>query len=271
MFDIKRLQNVHLEIADEIHRVCRVNKIDYSIVAGTLLGAIRHQGFIPWDDDFDIGMTRENYNKFLRSLDQSLDKNFYSMTLENNQNYGTPILKIMKKGTQVKEGNLPDTIKDYGIFIDVFPFDNVPNSRLKRFHHNISTEIYKKLLLAKSNYKLDLNGNGLKNFIYQMLKGVVHLLPRDFIVKRLNKNMIRYNKQASKYLTNIGGSYGYSKETIKADWFKSLSLKQFEDRQYFSFEAFEEYLIALYGDYMELPPENERYDRHAYESIDFKQ
>lgn len=267
MSDLARLHTIQLEIMDEIHRICEQNKINYSLIAGSLLGAIRHEGFIPWDDDLDVGMKRDQYEKFLSALEYDLNDNYYIMSLEDHNQYGVPFIKVMKKNTAIKEGNLPDDFKNYGIFIDVFPFDNVPKNKIRKTYHDVVTEILKKLLLAQSGYNLKLGK--VNHLIYQVLKPLSKLFSRNFLIQHLERNIQRYNDRNSNYLTNIGGSYGYTQETIKKEWFNRLVKYKFENRQYWGFKDYDAYLTGLYGDYLQLPDENDRYDRHDYDEITF--
>ncbi len=268
MTELEKLHLVHLELADELHRICVENNINYFIVAGTLLGAIRHEGFIPWDDDFDLGMLRNDYEKFKEVLKKELHDDYYFMDMDNNEHYSLPFIKLMKKNTLIAEGNLPDNLENYGIFIDVFPFDSVPNNSLKKQYHKITTEVYKKLLLAKNNYKINISSS-IKSVFYTVLKLISKLFSNNFLKKRLNYISSKYNNEESEFITNIGGAYGYSKETIQRSWTQSLKLYDFAGRKYYSFSNYDAYLTNLYGNYMELPPVEDRGDRHAYQYIIF--
>ncbi|CAM3563473.1 phosphorylcholine transferase LicD [Erysipelothrix urinaevulpis] len=268
MTELDKLHTVHLELADELHRICLENNIEYFLIAGTLLGAVRHKGFIPWDDDFDIGLKRTEYNRLLEVLKFDLNSKYYTMTMSNNERFSLPFLKLMKKDTLLGEANLPDDIDDYGIFIDVFPFDVVPENEKDYKKHKRKTEFYKKMLLIKNNYKLNLHSMSRK-IIYYILKTFSLFLSNANLKKKLEIQCTLYESPTSNKRTNLGGAYGYDHETISTNYFNELELYDFEGRKYYSFKDYDGYLTQFYGDYMQLPPKEERGDRHNYKYIVF--
>ena len=148
-FDIskKKLQTAILMIAKEIVRLCDENNIPYFINGGTQLGAIRHKGFIPWDDDFDIGMRRADYEKFLKVCEEQLDHNKYFLQTEDTEkNYAFYFAKIQLKGTSIIEDFSKNVQIEHGIFVDIFPYDNIPDN-------------YPKYVI--SNDTLDFSQNGI--------------------------------------------------------------------------------------------------------------
>lgn len=270
MTELEKLHSVHLEIADELHRVCVENDIEYFLAAGTFLGAIRHKGFIPWDDDFDAGMTRENFEKFIKIVKDKISDNFYYISTNTNDKYALPFIKIMKKHTQLRESSAPLDLNEYGIFIDVFIFDSVPESKLAQFHHNVSTQICKKLLLAKNNYRLDLNSRPIKRIVYKGLSLITKVIPKELIAKSMHKNISRYQDEQSDFLTNVGEYYSnYNSEMISRKDISNLKLYDFEEHQYYGFVEYDRYLKGLYGDYMQFPPLAEQTGQHNYESVNF--
>jgi len=127
--EVKKIQAVALDILIEIDRICEKNNIEYTLACGTALGAIRHQGFIPWDDDLDIGMTRENYKKFLIALKEDLGNDYYYHCFETDHRYNVliPSMKVRKKGTYILERNslLKHHCDGDGLFVDVFIYDHI--------------------------------------------------------------------------------------------------------------------------------------------------
>ena len=143
----KKLQTAILMIAKEIVRLCDENNIPYFINGGTQLGAVRHKGFIPWDDDFDIGMRRADYEKFLKVCEEQLDHNKYFLQTEDTEkNYDFYFAKIQLKVTSIIEDFSKNVQIEHGIFVDIFPYDNIPDN-------------YPKYVI--SNDTLDFSQNGI--------------------------------------------------------------------------------------------------------------
>lgn len=153
---VRMLQLKLLEIIKEIDRVCKKNNIKYHLAGGSCLGAVRHHGFIPWDDDMDIAMTRKEYKKFIKALDKDLDSKFVYHCYEKNKKYPVtwPAMKIRMKNTYIRELNklLPNTCKDCdGIFIDVFIYDYMSNNRILDFPLRIINTIMMPIIVLFEN------------------------------------------------------------------------------------------------------------------------
>ena len=129
---LRQVQLTQLSIAKEIKRICDDHDIEYFLDSGTLLGAVRHKGFIPWDDDMDIAMTRENYDKFLAVAKVELDSRFFLQTWETDKNYPMPFAKIRLNGTKYVENVFEKAQMHQGIYVDVFPYDVWPQKKRKQ-------------------------------------------------------------------------------------------------------------------------------------------
>lgn len=265
---LPKLHSCQLIIAREIKRICEKHNIKYFIIAGTLLGAVRHGGFIPWDDDMDIGMLREDYEKFLKVAKTDLGADFFLQTPETDKNYGLPFAKILLNGTVLVEATAGSNAKK-GIFIDIFPFDVAPQNEADRENHNKQTYFYKRLLLAKLNYNVCAKNDYVKRAVYFALKILSAFYSHDKLVAKLEGEITRYNNQQSEDIVNIGGAYGYKKETIKADWVRDTVEIPFEDMTISAPVDYIKYLETFYGDYMTPPPEDKRYNRHSVTELDF--
>lgn len=265
---LPKLHNCQLIIAREIKRLCDKHNIKYFIIAGTLLGAIRHGGFIPWDDDMDVGMLREDYEKFLKVAKTELGADFFLQTPETDKNYGLPFAKILLNGTLLVEATAGSNAKK-GIFVDVFPFDVAPENEADRENHNKKTYFYKRLLLAKLNYNVCAKNDYVKRAVYFVLKIMSAFYSHDKLVKKLESEITRYNNSKTEDIVNIGGAYGYKKETIKADWVRDTVEIPFEDMTISAPVDYIKYLETFYGDYMTPPPEDKRYNRHSITELDF--
>ncbi len=266
---LPKLHNCQLIIAREIKRICDENNIKYFIIAGTLLGAVRHGGFIPWDDDMDIGMLREDYEKFLKIAKKDLGDDFFLQTPETDKSYGLNFAKVLLKGTMLMEESTASNNAKKGIFVDIFPFDVAPESEADRENHNKKTYFYRRLLLAKRNYNIAGKKEYVKRIVYFILKIMSVFFSHDGLVKKLDSEITRYNNQKTEDIVNIGGAYGYKKETIKANWVRETVEIPFEDMTISAPIDYIKYLETFYGDYMTPPPEDKRYNRHSVREIDF--
>jgi len=123
---MEEIHKIQFEMALEVKRICQNHNIEYFLIAGTLLGAVRHKGFIPWDDDLDIGMLRIDYNKFISLAPIEMDKKYVLQTWDTDPGFALPSAKLRKSGTKYIERNSQKANIHNGIFIDIFPFDNAP-------------------------------------------------------------------------------------------------------------------------------------------------
>ena len=129
---LRKVQLLELEIAKELKRICEKNNIKFFFLWGSLLGAVRHQGFIPWDDDMDFGMLREDYEKLIEACKTDLDERFFLQTWDTDSNYPFSYAKLRLKGTHFIEQFAGNSMLNDGIFIDIFPLDNAPDTCVKR-------------------------------------------------------------------------------------------------------------------------------------------
>lgn len=267
---LPKLHRCELLIVNEVKRLCDENGIKYFMIAGTLLGAIRHKGFIPWDDDMDIGMLREDYERFINIAKTDLDSRFFLQTPETDSAYGLNFAKILLKDTVLEEENGSNSSVK-GISIDVFPFDAVPESAEEEKKHKRKTYFFRRLLLAKQNYNVCSKNDYVKRAVYGVLKIISAFYSLERLCERLDRECGRYNTpgKTPERIVNIGGAYGYDKETILREWVDSTVLLPFEEITLAAPAEYKAYLEYFYGDYMTPPPENKRYNRHSIKKVDF--
>jgi lipopolysaccharide cholinephosphotransferase len=247
---LKEEQELEFRILLHFDSFCKSNSINYSLYAGTMLGAVRHKGFIPWDDDIDVLMTRENYNKFL-SLYKS--GNSYSLINYSKSKRCTSILfsKIFDNNTVAEEPNVK-MIPGEGVWLDIFPIDYISNNKLKRFFTNLHFFLVDKLIYARSAKKPTLP--------YQLLKTFAFWKTNKSLLTSLDKYSCKAKK--SNYLKNLtmirGGEIKNDKK-FPASYFSQYSMLEFCGHNFQCLTQYDQMLKIEYGDYMTLPPANERY------------
>lgn len=265
----KKLHSCQLLLATELKRICKKHNIKYFMIAGTLLGAVRHKGFIPWDDDMDFAIMRKDYSRFLNICKTELGDNFILQDIFSDSDYALPVAKLLLKGTKFTERNAVKNKSQKGIFIDIFPFDSIPDGDEQRKKHNKSTYFLKRLFLAKQGYTIAEKGQILKSLVYFMLKILSLFVSKKYIRSRLDNELRRYENENTKKVAALGGAYGYTKESVERKWFDETVELTFEDITLAAPKNYVDYLTYFYGDYMTPPPEDKRYNRHGAVELDF--
>lgn len=244
----RKLQLRILDIVKDVDKICRENDIDYYILYGSALGAIRHQGFIPWDDDFDIGMTFDNYVKFLEICDKKLDKNkYYVQTPEKEKNYYLSFSKIRDiRTTLIEEGNENiDIVRS--VYIDVFPLVGIPNNKIKE-----------RILKINRAFMLSANMNVINNkFLRCIFDIILKIFGRRKILKYTTKRCFKYNTNDCEYWCSIADGDGYIQNKIKREIYGKPKYVKFEDIMLPVPENTDKYLKNIYGDYMKIPSEEQ--------------
>lgn len=266
---LRKLQLTQVEILDEIVRVCNNLEIDYYLAYGTLLGAVRHKGFIPWDDDLDIQIKRDDYNKFVKYAPKELSSKYMFVDANTEKNYGLCYGKVVKKDTLYLEYNAPKKLCN-GIFVDVFPLETLGdvasegNDLLKNYCR------YKQFLLAKCGYRLT-DGSLKNNIRCIMLKAASAMYTKKKLLEKIAVEEEKIRSTGKNYVDVISSSsYGYGlKKHLPADWYSDNVYLEFERKQYKCPKYWHEVLTEEYGDYMQLPPVESRQNRHLIVKLDF--
>ncbi len=256
-----------LDMLAELDRICKINDIPYFAVGGTLIGAIRHDGFIPWDDDIDVGMLRDNYEKFKKVCQNELSKEYSLFDWNRDTLSPLPFLKMKIKGSHYREELSKKTEMNDEIFIDIFPFDNAPDNKILQMRQGIINTFLKKILLLKYGFSID-GDSIIKKVVYLPFKLVSKLNKEKKWKELFDKNAQRYNNINTTKVVNLCGAYSYKKELKDRYYLESLILHKFEGLMISIPENYDSYLREVYGDYMVLPPESQRVSRHGVSFID---
>lgn len=266
---LRKCQLLQLETANEIKRICQKHEIPYSLIAGTLLGAVRHKGFIPWDDDLDVGMLRADYDRFLQVAPTELGDKYFLQTWDTDPRFGLPIAKVRLNNTEYVEKNSQNVPIHSGIYVDVFPFDNLADDLKKRKKQKTMCRYYFHLLLNKAGYDYVEKSNKKKYMIAKLFGFLSFFTSYEKLHKQYLKWMTKYNGVQTDKIITFGGASSPEKETLSAEWMQKLQQLSFEDTEFSAFAQWDAYLTHFYGDYMTPPPEDKRYLGHGIVKVDF--
>lgn len=261
MEDIQSLHKVDLEIVKNVILICEKYHLQYFMLGGTMLGAIRHKGFIPWDDDIDLGMPRKDYEKFLEIAKDELPEYLNVVNYKNTPNYQYYITRIQDTNVKVIEERIGNDAKFTYASIDIFPLDGSPNNTLMRkvfffrvlFHRALMSLCYKDSIDRKRR----------RSFLEKILLAILEVTPIEklttpFIQKeKIDQLLKKYDFDKSEFVGNIMGAYR-TKEVVPRTWYGKGKKYQFEDIELVGIEKFQDYLTHTYGDYMRLPPVEDR-------------
>ena len=267
--DLRKAQLLMLKILKEVHRVCEDNGIRYFLSDGTLIGAVRHNGFIPWDDDLDIGMLREDYEKFIDFAPEKFGKEFCLQIYKTDCGYGYQYGKVLLSGTKWIEHVATHTTRLYaGIYIDIFPYDKIPTGRLKQEFLSFTYKFWKSQVLIKQKYVFYRDIHGFFHKSYFIVKKAIGLLfSLDYLVKKRDSICIRYKDRDKNFcITKYGGNFWKNQNRYES--FANLVLHTFEDSEFYIPSDYDSILTNLYGDYMTLPPLEKR-QNHVIVEYDF--
>lgn len=255
---LKKVQNVLLELLCEVKRICELEGIPYAIIAGTMLGAVRHDGFIPWDDDADIGMLREDYQVFRKACEKHLNTDrFYFQDTEYTHGYRWGYGKLRRKDSQYVVCGTEKLPYEQGIWIDIFPLDHVPDSKFGRTLTNIHCFFIRKFLFSEAGKTRE------KNSVKRAVYSVMSKVPLKAILNHYYNYIEHRNRVQTKWVRILmfptpNKEYGYL-----CKWYKYTAPTNFEGEVFSGIKDYDEYLTFKFGNYHELPPVESRKQHHV--------
>ena len=257
---IEEAKKLELDILDFIDSFCKEHGINYCINYGTLIGAIRHKGFIPWDDDIDLSMTRENYEKFIQLFSEKQSR-YKLLSLETDDQYFNNFIKIVDPTTKIIDTRNTKTY-DSGVFIDIFPMDTFNDTKVVDICYKL--ESFK--LLSFSKHKNIVYGDSkLKDLIRTLFWLLLHPVSPRFFANQIEKQIQKYRVENGKYIAFIP-SKAKEKEIFPRDMFDELIETPFEHLVLPAPKHFDAVLKQYYGDYMTLPPKEKQFYSHEFEA-----
>lgn len=255
-------RNVQMDILDEIVRVCKENEIQCYLAFGSLLGAVRHKGYIPWDDDIDVCIVREDYEKFIKIMKsgKSGAQDYYTLIDNTTEGYFYPIAKMIDNRTFV---NMERHTMKHGMWVDIFPLDGVTASPFMSKIHMTLCAFMRVIALA-----MDANFTHSKfgfTYLYKRFFKTLSAIVGQKRICRIHEKIFKYYKVADcKYIANLFTNNG-TRSMMDKERLLKVAEYSFENRLYESYADYDYYLTRMYGDYMIIPPESKRIT-HAYDA-----
>ena len=257
------LHEADLTIAKEVITICEKYNLTYFMLGGTQLGAVRHKGFIPWDDDIDLGMPRKDYEKFLEIAPRLLSNTLKLVNYKTDPEYHYYITRILDVESKVVETRYAHEGKYTNLSIDIFPLDGSPNNPILRKIFFLRVMMHRAMMAL--HYKKGIDPDRKRGFVERVALFFLKLLPTEKMFdaykqkEKIDKLLKKYDMWNSKISGNIMGAYR-TREMVPTEWLggKEGFLFDFEGIKLRGYKEFDKYLTHLYGDYMQMPPEGNR-------------
>lgn len=278
---MNELQKSELKLLKHFDAFATKHHLKYSLYAGTMLGAIRHQGFIPWDDDIDVAMKRQEYDRFidLYLAEQPAEAPIFIQCQKTFKHYAFPYAKLRNTDIQIKERASNTQKGNVGSWLDVFPYDNIPDDEVLRQEQfeaifAINQKIHNLLLINVGTNETTLK-KAVKTLIQTKNEMTYQINPIIlYLFKKRHAIITQYNNQKTEYAADLSYMYyknydSFIKTRVKNESFESLGTCRFEDADFMTLKDTDTVLTTLYGDYMALPPVEER-ETHEILSLSYE-
>ena len=262
---LNKLHKVQLQILGDFINVCEKYNLTYFAIYGTAIGAVKHNGFIPWDDDIDVGMLREDYDKFFEVFDQELGDKYNLLTPETDERYACTVTHLQRKGTRFVSEMSQDLKCEQCIFMDIFPFDYVAANRKQQLSQGRKANFWGKMLFLSGTAYPFIPFGGIKGKIAGLICKMIHMVLKILhitpvkIYKKYKHVATEYNfrKDRSEYVTSFEYA-GCLKDMIGGENLFPMKKVPFENLEINIPNNNHEFLKKVYGDYMQLPSEENR-------------
>lgn len=265
--ETEKLKVIELDMLKIFIGICSKLDIKYYVLGGTMLGAVRHKGFIPWDDDIDVGLYRRDYELFCQKAQELLPEGLFLQTGETDPEYIGGFAKIRNSNTTFVESSTKKFRINHGVYLDIFPLDYYPETKAEQRLFELKNRIIKMRL--RREYTLDdrAKGSRAKEFAAAVASAAAMLIYPTVESACTAREKLYTSVKSSEMFANYNGAWG-KKEIVPAFWYGEGRMMPFEDIQVCVPEHCEKWLAQVYGDYMQFPPEEKRVTHHFTELID---
>lgn len=272
MENLRRAQLLELDLLKKFKEICEKEHITYYLLGGTAIGAVRHQGFIPWDDDIDVALLRDDYDKFILVSGKYLEPGQKVLHYSIDESYQDYTMKLVNANASYLTQRENSVVKQ-NIWIDIFPLDGAPNNPIVRFLHFRKLDFIKLLLGFHYIDRVRINKD--RSVLKKMAIAFGKKLPIGRLVnptrekKKMDVEFKKYSVSKSSMIGNYMGAYG-AKEFFPKDYFDKGCKVVFEGGEYTAPRELTKYLTHQYGDYMKLPPVEQQIPKHNIIDIVFE-
>lgn len=250
---MKRVWNIEIECLEEIKRICKKYDVTYYAIAGTLLGAVRHKGFIPWDNDIDLGMPRKDYEKFMEVAAQELKEPYFMQTYKTERRFSFDMIKIRNSNTTAFTPTEDINDLHKGIFIDIFPIDNEPDDYYVRREEN-KRHINQLCNIDRITRKGLTNKQGIKKVVVLAIKAIARFLvsqkAKEIFMEYVINDVKKYNSQDTEYCSMRSFTFPDRFRWKNKDCEKIIEIP-FENTTIAVPENYDNILTSIYGNYHE--------------------